>query len=410
MPEENQFEFDVFISYSGKDKTWVRGELLKRIEQAGLKAFVDYRDFKAGAPSIKECERGVVKCRKTLLILTPNYLGSGWAEIENVMVQTLDPANETLRLIPLLKTEREKPLRIAALTHIDFTDGADLDLAWRQLLTALGKPPEPESPKEPARDDWFLAHPYPMPPNFTGRLAERAMLTGWLDADAAHPLLVLRALGGFGKSALTWHWLTHDVPPAAWPRVVWWSFYENDASFDQFLVETLDYLSGGSIDATKLPARNALKTLLQMLLSPGTLLVLDGFERALRAFSGLDAAYQGDAPTETSAPATSSRNTQHAPATATASRRWRKRSSTTLRSSRGSSPRSCSLRGCVRACWRRRVAGSFKAAARRNSGRCSPPMPWNSSAPKASGARTPRSRRRANLTATIRSACGCWPV
>ena len=136
---------DVFISYSSKDQAWVRGELLQRIEQTGLKAFIDFRDFTRGAPSIKECERGVVECRKTLLILTPDYIESGWTEIENIMGQTLDPANRELRLIPLLKAECEKPLRIGALTHIDFTDGADQDLAWRQLLTALGKPPEPEA-------------------------------------------------------------------------------------------------------------------------------------------------------------------------------------------------------------------------------------------------------------------------
>src|SRR5438034_11509184 len=100
-----------------------------------------------------------------------------------------------------------------------------------------------------------------MPPNFTGRVAERAMLTRWLDADATHPLLVLRALGGFGKSALAWHWLTHDVAPAAWPRVVWWSFYEGDASFDHFLVETLHYLSGGRIKPDRLSA-NEVKMLL----------------------------------------------------------------------------------------------------------------------------------------------------
>ena len=239
-------------------------------------------------------ERGVVNCRKTLLILTPDYVASGWGEIENIMVQTLDPANRDLRLIPLLKAECEKPLRIGALTHIDFTDGADQDLAWRQLLTALGRPPEPEPPKEPDREQWFLAHPYPMPPNFTGRVAERAMLGRWLDADAGASAAEPRALGGFGKSALVWHWLTHDVPPAAWPRVVWWSFYEGDASFDHFLVETLDYLSGGKIDATKLSAKDAVRTLLQLLHAPGTLLVLDGFERVLRAFGGLDAAYQGD--------------------------------------------------------------------------------------------------------------------
>ena len=289
---EPQFPYDVFISYSSKDKDWVRGELLKRIEQAGLKAFIDFRDFRAGAPSIKECERGVLECRKTLLVLTPNYIESGWAEMENIMVQTLDPANRRLRLIPLLKADCQKPLRIAALTYVDFTDGADLDLAWRQLLTALGKPPEPEPPKEPARDGWFLAHPYPMPPNFTGRVAERAMLDGWLNTDPAHPLLSLRALGGFGKSALAWHWLTHDVQPAAWPRVVWWSFYEGDASFDHSLERSLKYLKAG--DPAQLGPRERLDALIGALHQPGSLLVLDGFERVLRAFGGIGAAYQGD--------------------------------------------------------------------------------------------------------------------
>jgi tetratricopeptide (TPR) repeat protein len=294
MPHDNQFDFDVFISYSSKDKAWVRGELLKRIEAAGLKAFIDFRDFTRGAPSIKQMERGVVECRKTLLVLTPNYVNSEWAEIENIMAQTLSPANRDLRMIPLLKTECVKPPRIGALTHIDFTEGSDIDLAWRQLLTALGKPPEPELPSEPPRDEWFLAHPYPMPPNFTGRLDERAMLTRWLKEDSAHPLLVLRALGGFGKSALVWHWLTHDVSFADWPRVVWWSFYEGDTSFEHFLTETLNYLSGGKIHAKQISLKDATNTLLKMLHEPGTLLVLDGFERALRAFSGLDAAYQGD--------------------------------------------------------------------------------------------------------------------
>lgn len=285
---------DVFISYSSKNKDWVRNVLLKRIEQTGLKAFIDYRDFTRGAPSITEMERGVIECRKTLLVLTPEYIESGWAEIENLMLQTLDPANRELHLIPLLKAPCEKPLRIGALTHIDFTDGADEDLAWRQLLTALGKQPKPETPTEPERDQWFLAHPYPMPPNFTGRRAERDMLSRWLETDGTHPLFVLRALGGFGKSALTWHWLMHDVPPADWPHVVWWSFYEADASFERFVAETLDYLSAGTINPAKRSPKEAVRTLVQTLHAPGTLLVLDGFERVLRAFGGLDAAYQGD--------------------------------------------------------------------------------------------------------------------
>src|SRR5262245_7069290 len=98
MTAPTEFEFDVFISYSSKSKEWVRRDLLKRIEKAGLRAFIDFRDFTPGAPSIKEMERGVLKCRKTLAILTPNYIDSEWAEIENIMAQTLSPANRDLRL------------------------------------------------------------------------------------------------------------------------------------------------------------------------------------------------------------------------------------------------------------------------------------------------------------------------
>jgi tetratricopeptide (TPR) repeat protein len=284
--------YDVFISYSSKDKAWVQGELLKRIEKNGLRAFVDYRDFTRGAPSIKEMERGVVECRKTLLVLTPDYIDSEWCDIESVMAQTLSPANRDLRMIPLLKTPCDKPVRIAALTHVDFTEGADFDLAWRQLLTALGKAPEPPQPVQPSREHWNLVHPYAMPPNFTGRLAERKMLTDWLTGDTEHPLLVLRALGGFGKSALTWHWLLHDVDPVEHPRVVWWSFYEGDASFESFVANAVRYLDPNS--ATSASPREQLVSVLKALHSRGTLLILDGFERALRAFGGLNAAYQGD--------------------------------------------------------------------------------------------------------------------
>ena len=125
MLEQLQFDYDVFISYSSHDKQWVRGELLRRIEAAALRAFIDFRDFRPGVPSIREMERGVTTCRTALLVLTPEYIKSAWCEIESIMLQTLDPANRGLRLIPLLKADCKKPLTIAALTHIDFTESAD---------------------------------------------------------------------------------------------------------------------------------------------------------------------------------------------------------------------------------------------------------------------------------------------
>jgi tetratricopeptide (TPR) repeat protein len=170
--------------------------------------------------------------------------------------------------------------------HERYQELEELCLKLRAGAPAVNSAPAKETPPT-----WNLVHPYGMPPNFTGRLAERALLTQWLTNDALHPLLVIRALGGFGKSALAWHWLLNDVDQTQWPRTVWWSFYEGDASFEHFLSETLIYLQ---IDPSKLGPRQQADALLQVLHQPGTLLILDGFERQLRAFSSMNAAYQGD--------------------------------------------------------------------------------------------------------------------
>jgi len=65
-----------------------------------------------------------------------------------------------------------------------------------------------------------LKHPYPMPPNFIGRVHERATMTQWVKDDPENRLFILRALGGFGKSALSWQWLTHDVKPEDFRKVL----------------------------------------------------------------------------------------------------------------------------------------------------------------------------------------------
>ena len=131
-----------------------------------------------------------------------------------------------------------------------------------------------------------------MPPHFTGRIAERQMLSDWLNQDSQHPLLVLRALGGFGKSALTWYWLLHDVNRQQWQRVLWWSFYEEQANFNNFLRVTLTYLMGRELG--EMSPQKQLEQLLDLLRQLPVLLVMDGFERELRAYSSMGAAYQGD--------------------------------------------------------------------------------------------------------------------
>src|SRR6266852_5953750 len=140
-----------------------------------------------------------------------------------------------------------------------------------------------------------LVHPYPLQANFTGRLKERAELTNWLNSDA-HPIYELVAMGGMGKSALAWVWLTRDVLPAAEAKLdgaMWWSFYEGESSFAKFVDEALKYVGGRAIDAELFPTTyDRAQELRRLLQNKGMLFVLDGFERRLRAYASLDAAYK----------------------------------------------------------------------------------------------------------------------
>jgi len=75
--------------------------------------------------------------------------------------------------------------------------------------------------------------------------------------------------------------------------VLWWSFYEREAGFNAFLDEELAYTTG--INPAEIPALSEkVKAVVQQLQQQRFLLVLDGFERELRAFAGMNAAYQGD--------------------------------------------------------------------------------------------------------------------
>ena len=289
---ETEFKYDIFISYSNTDEDWVVDTLLPRLEKAKLKVSIHFRDFPAGRPAIINMQEAAEISRHTVLVMTPDWVSREWTLYEGILTRTNDPAGLQARTIPLLLKKCDVPKFISMLTWVDFTRKDREDMAWKQLLDALGRPTRTKKIKPPkaTRADWCLKHPYSEIPDFTGRVKERQMLADWLKDDK-HPLLVLRALGGFGKSALTWYWIKNDLDPTIWSKVVWWSFYD-DREFGNFVRETLEYLTGKLGNPTG--TRQDVENLLNELEKPGILLVLDGFERALRVFSSMDAAYQED--------------------------------------------------------------------------------------------------------------------
>ncbi len=86
------------------------------------------------------------------------------------------------------------------------------------------------------------------------------------------------------------------LPPDSRPEgILWWSFYERQSTFSAFLDEAITYTSGGEVNPADTPSDyDKAKKLLQLLQNRRFLLVLDGFERQLRAYTSLNAPYQGD--------------------------------------------------------------------------------------------------------------------
>jgi tetratricopeptide (TPR) repeat protein len=76
---------------------------------------------------------------------------------------------------------------------------------------------------------------------------------------------------------------------------MWWSFYESDADFENFMIRALCYVSGESeemVRALPWPEREA--RLLRHLDEEPYLFVLDGLERILVAYHRMDASYLAD--------------------------------------------------------------------------------------------------------------------
>ncbi len=145
-------------------------------------------------------------------------------------------------------------------------------------------------------------------------MKERQLLTKWW-REQQQSIFAVIAMGGMGKSALTWAWLRRDVlgkplpdakecPTDALVRVperdrpdgvLWWTFYDTGSSFTAFVNEALTYISRGEANPNELDSLHEKVQQLWHLLQQGRfLIVMDGFERELRGYRRLDAVYQSE--------------------------------------------------------------------------------------------------------------------
>ena len=115
-------------------------------------------------------------------------------------------------------------------------------------------------------------------------------------------MLLFEAIGGSGKSMLTWEWLTNHAPAARadWAGRFWYSFYEKGAVMAGFCRQALAYMTKTPPkDFAKLRTPELADRLVAELERRPWLLVLDGLERVLVAYHRYDAAQMRDEEADT---------------------------------------------------------------------------------------------------------------
>jgi hypothetical protein len=137
QPPKDTFEYDAFISFSMKDQNWVHNTLLPHLTRANVRTCLPDRDFALGRPRLVNIEDALKRSRRTLLIMTPDWLKDEFSAFETLLIQTSDPIGTRQRMLPIKVRPCELPERLAAIDALDLIDPSDFTTQMQRLIRTI---------------------------------------------------------------------------------------------------------------------------------------------------------------------------------------------------------------------------------------------------------------------------------
>jgi translation initiation factor 2B subunit (eIF-2B alpha/beta/delta family) len=132
----NGFLYDVFLSYSSRDKGVVR-PIAERLQQDGLKVWFDEWMLKPGDNIQAKIDEGLEHSRVLVLCMSENAFGSDWAKLETGTFRFRDPMNKELRFVPLRLDDASIPGSLEQFLYINWPpDPAARYREYAKLLEA----------------------------------------------------------------------------------------------------------------------------------------------------------------------------------------------------------------------------------------------------------------------------------
>jgi small GTP-binding protein len=139
MPQE--FEFDVFVSYSRKDQAVVL-DLAQRLRSEGVRVWLDLWEIQIGDSIPAKIEYGLMNSRLLLLCISAHALGADWPILEKHTARFRDHLNNERALIPLRLGDIEAPLPLASLSYLDWYKNNKDAFAQLRLVCQVSQRPD----------------------------------------------------------------------------------------------------------------------------------------------------------------------------------------------------------------------------------------------------------------------------
>ncbi|ESO87222.1 hypothetical protein LOTGIDRAFT_107027 [Lottia gigantea] len=142
---EQQYLYDVFVSYSAADD-WVLDDLVPQLEgYEGMKLCIHERDFQAGRLIIDNIVESIENSRRVLIVLSNNFVQSEWCQFEMTLAQkhVLNRAIEPLSVVLLEDIDSENMSNslhalLKTTTYITWYDDIEhIHLFWDRLKNSL---------------------------------------------------------------------------------------------------------------------------------------------------------------------------------------------------------------------------------------------------------------------------------
>lgn len=138
---DRKAKYDVFICYNSKDGDWVR-ELLAQLEERGYTCFIAFRDLRPGDNWESVCQ-AIVHSRKTIVVLTPDFVDSEWCHFELRLALSLALKKErSHQLVPVVYKKCTIPRILRGRNYLDWENFRVKSHFWDALEEALKLPNE----------------------------------------------------------------------------------------------------------------------------------------------------------------------------------------------------------------------------------------------------------------------------